>query len=333
MRATPTGPSGSRGQVNRLLALVPYLQRRGEVSVEEVAREFGVSAQTIRADVNVLLYCGLPGLGMGDLIDVDFEALEGEDVIRLSNADYLARPLRLDTTEAAALVVGLRALLEGSQDAEREVVARTLHKIEAAAGDAAAFAAQVDLRRPEDSHEETVREQLATAVTRRRQVRLTHRSPHRDELTSRVVDPIAVSSSAGHSYLDAWCHLVDDRRLFRLDRVVEATVLDSPVTEQAAVDPLDLSEGIFRPSPEALLATIRLTARARWVAEYYPVESAVEERGGRLRVTLRVGDPAWLVRLMLRLGATATLLEPAELVSEVRATARRALAHYSPDQS
>ena len=44
--STPPAPArrtSSRTQVNRLLALVPYLQAREEVSVEEAAREFGVS--------------------------------------------------------------------------------------------------------------------------------------------------------------------------------------------------------------------------------------------------------------------------------------------------
>src|SRR3954465_2141761 len=129
--------TGAPNQGNRLLAFVPCLQSKGEIAVDEVAREFGVSPKTILADVNVLLFCGLPGLGMGDLIEVDFDALEGEDVIRLSNADHLHRPLRRDSTEAAALVVGLRALLEGSSEAERAVLERTLHKIEEAAGEAA----------------------------------------------------------------------------------------------------------------------------------------------------------------------------------------------------
>jgi proteasome accessory factor C len=323
------GAVGARDQVNRLLALVPYLQSRGEISVAEAAREFGVPARTIRRDINVLLFCGLPGLGMGDLIEVDFEALEGEDVIRLSNADYLTRPLRLDSTEAAALVVGLRALREGSSEAEREVVERALRKIEEAAGEAARVAAQLELHVSEDSHEQSVRQQLTEAVSARRQVRLSHRSSVRDEVTTRVVDPIAVSSHEGHSYLDGWCHQVEDRRLFRLDRVTEVIVLDTMVTEHAALAPLDLSDGAFRPSPDALLATVRLTSAARWVTEYYPVESAQEEREGALLVTLRVGDPAWLVRLMLRLGGTATLVEPAALAEEVRRIAGAALAQYS----
>jgi proteasome accessory factor C len=321
--------TNARDQVNRLLALVPYLQGRGEISVAEAAREFGVTPRVIRRDINVLLFCGLPGLGMGDLIEVDFEALEGEDVIRLSNADYLARPLRLDTTEAAALVVGLRTLLEGSGDEEREVVERALRKVEEAAGEAAGVAAQVTLHVPDDAGEQRVREQLTAAVSSRRQVRIHHRSPVRDEVTDRVVDPIAVLSGEGHTYLDAWCHRVEDRRLFRLDRVVAVEPLDSPVTEHAAQPPLDLADGVFRPAPDALLATVRLGREARWLTEYHPVESATEEPDGGLTVTLRVGDPAWLVRLLLRLGGTATLVDPPELAEQARDTALRALHHYT----
>lgn len=327
--STPrTGTAGSRDQVNRLLALVPYLRTREAVSVEEAAREFGVRPATIRRDISVLMFCGLPGLGMGDLIEVDFDALEGEDVIRLSNADYLARPLRLDSTEAAALVAGLRALLEGSADEEREVVQRALRKLEEAAGEAAGIADHLELRVDVDADEQALERRLGEAVRAGRRVRLSHRSPVRDEVTTRVVDPIAVSHADGHGYLDAWDHSVEDRRLFRLDRVLEAELLDVPVSDHSTLEPLDLDEALFRPSADALLATVRLTARARWVAEYYPLESATEEDDGGLTITLRVADPAWLVRLLLPLGDAARLLEPTDLAEQVRATAQRALEHY-----
>jgi proteasome accessory factor C len=321
--------AGARDQVNRLLALVPYLRAREAVSVAEAAEEFGVKPATIRRDINVLMFCGLPGLGMGDLIEVDFDALEGEDVIRLSNADYLARPLRLDSTEAAALVVGLRALLEGSTEEEREVVQRALRKLEEAAGEAAGVATQVDLRIHADAQAElAMTRRLTAAVDAGRQVRLRHRSAVRDEITTRVVDPIAVSHADGHAYLDAWDHSVEERRLFRVDRVLDADLLDVPVGERAALEPLDLGAGVFRPSPDALPATVQLAPEARWVTEYYPVESATEEPDGGLTITLRVADPAWLVRLLLPLGGAARLVEPAELAERLRATARQALEHY-----
>ena len=137
--------SGAREQVARLLALVPYIQARREVSLEQAATDFAVSPAQIVKDLNVLWFCGLPGLGMGDLIDVDMEALEEGGVIRVSNADYLRRPLRLDSSEASALIVALRALREGSDDDVRPIVDSTLSKLEAAAGDGAALAAQVDV--------------------------------------------------------------------------------------------------------------------------------------------------------------------------------------------
>ncbi len=328
MSTARSAASGARDQVNRLLALVPYLQGRGEIPVAEAAREFGVAPRTIRRDMHVLMFCGLPGLGMGDLIEVDFDALEGEDVIRLSNADYLTRPLRLDSTEAAALVVGLRALLEGSGGEQRELVERTLRKVEDAAGEAAGIAAQVTLHVPEDSRDRTLHDRLADAASARRRVRLHHHSPVRDEITTREVDPIAVLTRGGHSYLDAWCHRVEDRRLFRLDRVTDAEVLDTPVSDHADQPPLDLSQGVFRSSPDDLLASVRLSPRARWVAEYHPVESVTEEPDGGLTVAMRVGDPQWIVRLMLRLGGTARLVEPAALAEQVRAAAFDAVTLY-----
>lgn len=329
--ARPRPSGGARTQVNRLLALVPYLQGRGEVSIDEAAREFGVSPRTIRRDIEVLVFCGLPGLGMGDMIDIDFDAYEGEGVIRLSNAEFLTRPLRLDRTEAAALVVGLRTLLEGSQGIEREVVERTLRKIVDASGEAAGVAARVEVRLARSEQEQEVRQVLDQAVARARQVRLRHRSPVRDEVTVRVVDPVAVTTSEGQTYLDGWCHLVEDRRLFRLDRIASVELLDTPAATPEALEPLDLTEGIYRPSPEDLLATLRLRPEARWVAEYFPLESCDEQSDGTLLVRLRVGDPAWLVRTMLRLGGAAELLDPPDVAERVRATAREALEQYAEE--
>jgi proteasome accessory factor C len=328
--STSTGGSGARDQVARLLALVPYIRARSEVSLDQAAADFGVRPAQIVKDLNVLWFCGLPGLGMGDLIDVDMDALEGEGVIRVSNADYLARPLRLDSSEASALIVALRALREGSDDAVRPIVDRTLNKLEAAAGDGAALAAHVDVRLPrQQARVDELRERLARAVADKRQVRLDYYVPTRDESTERVVDPLRVVNADGHTYLEAWCHLAEDQRLFRLDRVSSAEVLDTPVRPPAGIQPRDLARGIFQPSPDDVLATVRLAPAARWVAEYYPVEETRDEPDGGLLVRLRVGDPAWLTRLMLRLGDTAQLMDPPDLADRVRRTAAAALANYA----
>ncbi len=321
--------SGARDQVGRLLALVPYIQSRQEVPVEQAAADFGVTPAQIVKDLNVLWFCGLPGLGMGDLIDVDMEALDGEGVIRVSNADYLSRPLRLGSSEASALIVALRALRDASDDSVRPIVDRTLAKLEAAAGDGAALAAQVDVRVPSHEAEVTqLRAILSGAVDAGRQVRLGYYVPARDEATERTVDPLRVVTAEGNTYLEAWCHLVEDQRLFRLDRVSSAQVLDTPVVDHPDLQPRDLAAGLFQPSPDDMLVRLRLEPQARWVAEYYPVEGTEELDGGGLRVTLRAGDTEWLTRLMLRIGGAAEIEEPADLSDVVRSAAVDALGNY-----
>jgi len=128
-----TAPASAKDQVARLLTLVPYLHAHGEVRLDEAARALGVGPDQLFGDLKVLFMCGLPGGYPDDLIDVDLDALEGEGVIRVSNADYLARPLRLTPTEASAIIVALRALRAGSEPDTREVVDRALAKLEAAA--------------------------------------------------------------------------------------------------------------------------------------------------------------------------------------------------------
>src|SRR5215217_2072333 len=133
--------SGAKDQVARLLTLVPYLHSHPQVRLDETAAAVGSTPEQVVKDLGVLFMCGLPGGFPDDLIDVDLEALEDPDgggprpegLIRVSNADYLARPLRLTPTEATAIIVALRAM-RGSAGADtREVVDRTLAKLEAAA--------------------------------------------------------------------------------------------------------------------------------------------------------------------------------------------------------
>jgi proteasome accessory factor C len=317
--------ASTRDQLARLLAVAPYLQTRGEVPLSEVAADFGVSSAQMLKDLRVLYLCGLPGFGPGELIDINVEALENDPdgLVRIDNADYLARPLRLGSNEATALIVALRALLDTSTVASREVVERTLAKLEAATEQGAT--PLVDVRGPQPAPAlQQARTDLARALTSDRQARIGYLVPARDETTERVVDPIALLQWDGKTYLDAWCHLVDDRRLFRVDRITAVDVLDTP---RAVLDlePRDLSEGLFEASPDDLVVKLRLSAQMRWFAEYYPVLSTEATPEGGLEVTLAVSDERWLLRLAMRFGHGLTVLEPADLNDRVRAVARDAL--------
>ena len=316
---------GSKEQVTRLLALAPYLQTRGEVPLKEVAADFGVSPAQMLKDLRVLYLCGLPGYGPGELIDINVEALEDdpEGLVRVDNADFLARPLRLGSNEASALIVALHALLDASPAASRDVVERTLAKLEEAAAAGSTPLVDVHLPRTRPAVEGAARV-LAAAVADNRQARLDYYVPTRDETTQRVVDPIAVTRTQGRDYLDAWCHLAEDRRLFRIDRITGLEVLESPRVAHD-LQARDLSEGLFEPGPDDLRARVRLSPEMRWFAEYYPVLTTRAGRDGCLEATLAVSDERWLLRLALRFGPGLTVLEPAQLRDRVADVARDAL--------
>lgn len=318
--------ANAQTQVERMLALVPYLRSREGISLDQVARDFKVKPEQIVKDLNVLWFCGLPDAMPGDMIDIDMDALDGEGVIRLSNADYLNRPLRLAPHEALAMAVALRALREASGEREREAVDRTLAKLEQAAGEPVASAAAVDVHI--DPVEPGIRAAVDLALRENRRLHLRYYVPGRDETTERDVDPIRLVFSEGQAYLEAWCNRVQEGRFFRLDRMTAAEVLDESAAPPPGARRENLSGGLFQPAADDQLAVLELDAAASWVAEYYPIEERVDLAEGRVQVTLRFRDEQWLQRLVLRLGGAAKVVEPAEVAQAVRRRAREALANY-----
>jgi proteasome accessory factor C len=331
MSARPPVQAAAKEQVARLLTLVPFLHARGQVRLEDAARALGVDPEQLVRDLKVLLMCGLPGGYPDDLIDVDLDALEGEEgdgVIRVSNADYLARPLRLSPTEATAIIVALRALRNGAGDDTREVVDRALSKLEAAAAEGSA-AAQIDPGdEPPAPDLSRLEARLREAAEQRRQVHLSYYVPSRDEQSERTVDPRGVVTAHGFAYLDAWCHSAEAPRLFRLDRIHEAEVLDRPI-ETPPEAPRDLGDGLFSRSADTTTVTLHLGPAARWVVEYYPVEEVRPQDDGSLEVDLLVADERWLQRLLLRLAPHARVVSPQEFTESFLTAARATLSLYS----
>ena len=105
----------------------------------------------------------------------------------------------------------------------------------------------------------------------------------------------------GQWYLEAYCHLTDDERIFRVDRIRAATLLDDTFDPPADVPAL----GLFRAETDTPRVTLDLASEARWVVDQYPVESTDELDDGGLRVQMAISARPWLERLLVRLGPDA----------------------------
>ncbi len=312
---------GVTERLPRLLALVPYLAGRPGIRIAEAAADFGVGEAQLRRDLELLWMCGLPGYGPGDLIDLSFEG----DSVTVTFDAGMRRPLRLTTSEATSLLVALRAHAD-AEITDTDAVRRALAKVEEAVGKVHPSGVVVGLVGREEAVPDEVRRAVQQATTQRRALHMRYYTVSRDEITDRTVDPMRLVYVDGHSYLEGWCRNAGDVRLFRVDRVDAADVLDEPARPPERARSTDLSGGLFRPMPDQPSAVLELEPEARWVAEYYPVEEFGELAGGRARVRMRYSDRSWMVRLVLGLGGRVTVSSPQDLADQVRHRALEALA-------
>lgn len=308
--------------IDLLLRVVPYVQARGEADLAATARIFDVTPRRLVKDLNTLFMCGLPGGMPDDLIEIDQDALEA-GVIRISNADYLTRPRRLTLTQAASLVVGLKALQETAGGDTAEAIRSALTKLEAVvAPGASGEAVAVDL----GSGREGVRAQVLDAIERGVAVRLAYVDAKRIA-TNPVVDPVQVAARDGYAYLDAWSRTRDGWRSYRLDRIASVELTDDPVADHGT--PPAQPGGWLDGRPDAVEVTLELAPSASWVCEYHPMRSVTRHDDGRVTATLLVADPLWFRELLLRLGAGVLAVEPAAAASSAGDEAREALAGYA----
>ena len=315
----------STERLQRLLALVPYVVSRKSVGLAETAAAFGVSERELVDDLNLLWCVELRAPDPYCPIDLSYEG--GEIVV--SQAESMGRPLRLAVDEASALLVALRMLAEVPGLEDRSALSRLIAKLEAAAGEAASASAQVAVQVDiPDEGAEGYAAQIRDALSAGRRLHLRYYVPGRDEATERDVDPMRLLVVEGRPYLEGWCLRAEAVRVFRLDRVLGLEVLDVPAAPPAEAQPVDVDQGLFRPSPDDVPVVFELSAAGRWVAEYYPCESVTDLEDGRLRVVLRTPDPGWVRRLALRLGEDGRVISPPSLVAGIREAATAALANY-----
>ena len=297
-------PGHTLQRLERILTMVPWLLDHPGVTIGEISERFAVEPEELTQDLDILGYCGLPGYGGGDLVEVSIVG----DRVAVRMADFFARPLTLSMREAVTLLLAGRALASVEGLVESDALARAVATLESALGADAARVA-VDLRTEGDQWLPAARQ----AVDAGRVVHLVYRSASKAETTQRDVEPWAVVGHAGAWYLQGYCRLAQAPRDFRLDRVREMAV----TTERAAPVPEQPPAPVYRPDPDDIAVTLDLQPPAWWVAEWAVIDADTVDRKGRRRITLRTPSLEWAARLVLRLGGDAAIVDPPQLRERV----------------
>ena len=319
----PGEPSGSKSsaRLQRLLLVVPYLVKHQGTSVDELTRLFGVSRKDLLSDLNLLFLSGLPPYGPGDLIEVD---VDDDGRVWVDMADYFARPLRLARSEALALYLRGKELLGAPGLSEGAALQSALSKLEGRLGPETLGEIAGRVEAAEAAGASEALERLRQAAADHERIEIEYYAASRDETSTRRIDPEEVFSAIGNWYVVAWDGRARDERMFRVDRVKRVRETGERFEPRGLAG---AGRPLYTRSPDDVAVRLLLRPGARWVAEYYDVQDAVE-RGGGLEVTLPTKQLAWVVKLLLRLGGEASVLDPPELREQLRRAASDTLARY-----
>ena len=304
-----------------ILQLVPYLIGKGEVSLAEAAEEFEVPPEQMRAMVEKLTVIGLPGDGgfwqmANELFDIDWDLLDQQDLIVITNTVGLERTPRLTAREAAALLAGLQvaAALPGVGDSGvlQGLLAKLARGASSAPADLVVVPGAVD----------DVRTAVAEALQRRVAVSFAYKAPDAPP-TRRTVDPVKVHLADGQWYLQGWCHMRRAMRTFHLERVSDVRVTDTPAAH--AGDPVP---ALFEAADDETVAELRVGVGVLPLLGDFVDPSRATGSGPVRTVPVRVADPRSLKRLAARHGGGVEVVAPASARSAVAEWVRAGLAQY-----
>lgn len=299
-------------RLNRILAMLPWVIANAGASVDEVCERFGYTRRELAGDLDLVFVCGLPGYGPGDLM----VAYIDDDEVVVELADYFANPVRLTPPEALSLLAAGMALVSTGQ--APPALSSAVEKLQRVVLGEDQEALVVDLAEPPLVGE------LRQAATSGSVVDIVYTALASGQTTERAIEPWVVFTTLGNWYVRGWCRLAGAERVFRIDRIRDLTVLDE------AFEPPEISpepEIGYTPGAEDVRAVIRLDRQARWVADYYPVETVADDAAG-LTVRFSASDPSVVARLLLRLGRSAELLEGVEVRTALADLRARLLARY-----
>jgi len=309
----------------RLLSLILLLQARSTWKAGELAEELDVSERTVHRYMEMLEEMGIP-------IYTERGPYGGFGLLR----GYKLPPLIFSAEEATVLYMGAHLVEEMWGQVYKEAVTSVTAKLDNVLPD--------DLRQEVSLAQQSlvvsgllakdyrpwapVMQVLRTEVTARRSGCLTYRSFSLEE-THRDVDPYALTFRGGLWYLVAFCHLRQELRTFRVDRILDVRPLNTRFALPRDFSARDYVERTMKFENRYTIVVHMDSSVASGVREYSGHwADIVDHEDGSLTISFGVSGLDWATGWVLGYGRAAQALAPPELVARVRDAAEGILQRY-----
>lgn len=212
---------------DRILAMLVHLQSGRVVTAQELADRFGVSLRTVYRDIRSLEASGVPISGEAG---VGYVIMEG----------YRLPPVMFTREEAGSFVAAEKLMQKFSDKTLGSYYASAMFKVKSVLKDIAKervsnLETQIWINSDmELFHENTpdALEILFESIAEKKQVSIHYESPYSDEITERFIEPVGIFNENNYWYVMGYCHLRNDYRQFRTDRMQQLKRTDKLFTKE-----------------------------------------------------------------------------------------------------
>lgn len=305
----------------KVLAVLELLQTHGELSGPEIARRLEIGERSVRRYITTLQDLGVP-----------VESARGRYGTYRLRPSYKLPPLTFSENEALVISFGLQlirrsGLVGSAHDAEAALakLERALPDALRERGRAMQTMVALDISPLDVQTEGRFVGRLSEAAYLRQRVRLRYQA-FQAEATEREVDPYGVAWQNGRWYVVGYCHLRQDIRLFRVDRIAAVEPCDQTFERPADFDVRAYVTHALATAPIGVAVEVLLETPLSHVRSLpVPLVGTFEEVSGGVMLRSQAYAPehlASLAHFLIGLDCPLIVRNPPELRAELERIAR-----------
>jgi predicted DNA-binding transcriptional regulator YafY len=301
----------------RLLTILELLQSKASVSGPELAKKLEVDVRSVRRYVTMLRDMGVP-----------VESESGRYGIYYLRSSFRLPPLMFTNDEILVIMLGLMTAqtMGLSQTLALESATAKIERVlpDELKQQAQALQEALTLNMPTaQSSADNLIAQISLAVYRKVQISMVY---HSTERTERVVDAYGLVYNNGFWYITGYCHLRQDVRIFRLDRIEQLKVMDTTFEAPKEFDALSFLQTKIAGIPyEWAVEVLLKTNITQTYSRVSPAMGTLEQLEEGVLLQMNVKDLEWVARFIVSLECDFIVIHPPELRDELRKLAQSLL--------
>lgn len=313
-------------RIDRLVAILIYMEGRRVTRAEDIADEFATSIRTVYRDIAALAEAGVPIVG---------EAGVGYSIMR----GYHLPPVHFTTEEATALVTAGMLMDRFADSSLMSSMTSALGKIRAVLppdrqDHVARLERRMTLRSTRQPNQPANLFLIQKALADRTVLRISYRGSGAAEPLRREVEPLGLTYYGDRWHLIAWCRVRQDYRDFRTDRI---QAIGASSEQFGPHEDFSLNDFLRRweDAAPAVTGSIRVdpfaAERLRKEAPFKIIREERNENG--ITFTIEGGKWDWYLGWLLSFGNRVVVIEPDNLRALLFETARATANHHSLNPS